>query len=151
MTTLFPLIIASEALKHTVLHLQQVVATLYRTDVSPAEHLAAVLTPEELEFVSTRLGGELANIAQIEEILSQSIQELLARPILTVQLAFAPSQSFINETIDWLLNHSAINCQVAFNFEPSVIGGAIITWEGKQYDYCLATKIDRYEKFPKIS
>lgn len=151
MRALFPAIIASEALHSTVRHLQQVIATLYRTDISPAEHLAAALTPEELEFVSTRLGGELTNVAQIEETLSESIQELLARPTLTIQIAFAPSQNFINETIDWLINHSPISCQVILNFNPTVIGGAIISWEGKQHDYCLASKIDRYEKFPKIS
>lgn len=71
------------------------------------------------------------------EELSSYITQL---PLMQLTLAFSPSQEFMMRLSTW--GRSQVNPSLIFdiNVEPHIIGGTIITYNGKYADYSLAKR-----------
>ena len=63
-------------------------------------------------------------------------------PQVKIEMAFQPKKKFVNKIFLWL--EKEINQKVVLDliFNPEIVGGAIIEYQGKQINFTLAKKID---------
>jgi hypothetical protein len=63
-------------------------------------------------------------------------------PQVKIEMAFQPKKEFVNKIFLWL--EKEINQKVVLDliFNPEIIGGAIIEYQGRQINFSLAKKID---------
>ena len=63
-------------------------------------------------------------------------------PQVKIEMAFQPKKKFVNKIFLWL--EKEINQKVVLDliFNPEIVGGAIIEYQGKQINFSLAKKID---------
>jgi len=93
---------------------------------------------------------DTGNISQIQSFL-QEIKTVLGQlPIVTLTIAFSPKQQFINELITWFMVHGKRETEDVLplfdiSIDKSLIGGAVISCNGKYADYSLKKVLqDKY-------
>ena len=67
-------------------------------------------------------------------------------PQLKITIAFHPEKKFINKIYSWLRKEMNQKIILDFIFNPKIIGGIIIEYQGKQLNLSLAKKIDELRK-----
>jgi F0F1-type ATP synthase delta subunit len=70
-------------------------------------------------------------------------------PILKLEIAFLPSEKTIEKISQWLKKEVGKKIILDVYFNPKIVGGAILEYEGKFANFSLAKEIDKifYEKF----
>lgn len=64
-------------------------------------------------------------------------EEILKRPVVTLTLAFEPTQEQIVSYGEWFRKNINPACLLTIVFSATVLGGCSITWQGKQVTYDL--------------
>jgi F0F1-type ATP synthase delta subunit len=70
-------------------------------------------------------------------------------PVLKLEIAFLPSEKTIEKISQWLKERVGKKIILDIYFNPKIVGGAILEYEGKFANFSLAKEIDKifYEKF----
>jgi F0F1-type ATP synthase delta subunit len=70
-------------------------------------------------------------------------------PVLKLEIAFLPSEKTIEKISQWLKKEIGKKIILDIYFNPKIVGGAILEYEGKFANFSLAKEIDKifYEKF----
>lgn len=82
--------------------------------------------PEENKILFEKLKKDIKNLPQIKIIIN-----------------FQPRKIFINKVSNWLTKKVGQKLILDFIFNPDVVGGAIIEYQGKQLNLSLAEKIEK--------
>ncbi len=85
---------------------------------------------------------ELTGKDEIKQFLSQGYKTICALPILRLTLAFEPSETAINDISDWARNNIEERIILDLTLDRRLLGGALIEYKGKYYDYSLKTKLE---------
>lgn len=150
MNTIFPPVMTTDAVRTSIRRLQLAIQSLHRTNESLSQHLATTLTATETAWVTHQQQNK-SDPNNVKHTIELLLDELRNRSTVTLFLAFAPSQNFVTELLDWLQEHHLTQCQVAIIVEPRIVGGMHIDWRGRHHDYSLATSLETYGSFPTLS
>lgn len=71
--------------------------------------------------------------------LRTTIQNL---PVIKLTLAYQPTRAQTGQIVSWLRQHYAPNLLVEVSYEPDIIAGAIIEYNGKYVDMSAVKKLD---------
>lgn len=88
-----------------------------------------------LETIGPSKSGRKADLQRIKE-------DLKKLNVLRLTLAFEPSQLVIEKTIKWLRENVSGDIVVNILYDPAIVGGAIIEYQGKYIDMSLKKKLD---------
>ena len=64
-------------------------------------------------------------------------------PEVKIEMAFQPKKKFVNKIFLWLEKETNQKVILDLIFNPEIVGGAIIEYQGKQINFSLAKKIDK--------
>lgn len=62
---------------------------------------------------------------------------------LKLTLSFQPTEEFVDELNAWVIEHLGAGIILDIKVDQKILGGAIITYEGKYRDYSLAKRFDK--------
>lgn len=84
------------------------------------------------------------------ESVSKALKELRERVenLCKIQLttSFVPNAVFIETLKDWVRNNLKKDTLIDMNYDPEVLGGAIVVYNGVYKDYSLSKSLDNYFK-----
>lgn len=81
------------------------------------------------------------NPETIQSFFNNLKKSLLAIDQIKIIISFKPKQTFINKIKSWLEKELNQNLIIDFIHNPEIVAGAIIEFQGKQFDYSLIQKI----------
>jgi len=102
------------------------------------------------KFIRVRVATEIKKILQagaivkneeVKRVLSDAYRTICALPILRLTLAFEPSEAVINGFSYWSRNNLKPGILLDLSLDRNLVGGAVIAYEGKFYDYSLRNKV----------
>lgn len=114
-------------------------------------HVEVYKLEEVLEkFVRVRVATEInriikmnptANKEEIKALLSKAYRTICALPIIKLSLAFEPSETIINNLSFWARQNLEPGVLLDLSLDRSIIGGVVISYKGKFFDFSLKNKI----------
>jgi F0F1-type ATP synthase delta subunit len=81
------------------------------------------------------------NPETIQNFFNNLKKSLLAIDQIKIIISFKPKQTFINKIKSWLEKELRQNLIIDFVHNPEIVAGAIIEFQGKQFDCSLIQKI----------
>lgn len=110
---------------------------LYRTaNRSWEELLRAAVRPQTARIAATWTGDK----GKILDAVKTAAQRLR---VLRLTLGFVPPQALVEELAGWVKQHVAANVILDVSFDPLVVGGAVVDFEGKYADLSLRPALDQ--------
>lgn len=83
-----------------------------------------------------------STIKSRESYLIQLAGELKKLPVIHLSIAVEPTYETLNNIHAWLLRELNSNFILELEYDPGLIGGAIITYQGKYHDGSLKTQLE---------
>jgi F0F1-type ATP synthase delta subunit len=139
-------IITTHEASEYINRLQHLANSLYHTDKTPLETMADVLTPQEHQRLISYAQKQSIDLENPENLhhLVQDLHDYITNiPIITLTVAFTPTQAFVKELTGWLSMHTTPPLRLEFEVNPDIIGGAIISYNGKTTDYSFRHQIEQ--------
>lgn len=90
-----------------------------------------------IEHTCRTIGLDITNIIALQHFLSQLKDVIKKTPNVCVTLAFKPNQKITQRIYDWLCFRLKQRVIIDVKVEKHLIGGAIIEFQGKHYEYSL--------------
>jgi F0F1-type ATP synthase delta subunit len=94
-----------------------------------------------LEYLKSKNAFEKKEAIKALEALSGVLDQVEE---LEISVAIVPSESFVTGIHSWVYKNVGNNVVVNMKRNPSLVGGATITYKGKYSDYSLAKNLDQY-------
>jgi len=115
---------------------------LYTTQEDGVERVL----PEKVRFeVAQSMREILAEAsANRHEVLESMKQFALQQKQLSLTVAFRPSSAFVTTVVSWVRSHVGEGIILDFRYEPAVVGGAVIEFNGHYGDFSLKKKFQTY-------
>jgi F0F1-type ATP synthase delta subunit len=83
------------------------------------------------------------SVAEFSEFFDRLKETLLKTPIVKLEIAFEPRESFILEMREWFKKNLGKRVILDIFVNSKIVGGAKIEYQGKWKDYSLAKKIEK--------
>jgi ribosomal protein L35AE/L33A len=101
---------------------------------------------EKVRFEVAQSLREILNTHQANQHeLLESIREVaLQQKTLSLTVAFRPSSAFVSTIVSWVRSHIGAGVVLDFRYEPAVVGGAVIEFNGHYGDFSLKKKFQNY-------
>jgi len=102
------------------------------------------------QFVRVRVATEIRRILKEDQInakehikafLEDLYKTITTLPILKLQLSFEPSEMVISDISHWARNNLERGILLDLTLERTLLGGAVIVYNGKFYDYSVRKKL----------
>jgi hypothetical protein len=126
--------------------LQRAYRSLQLTDgEAVAEKLTHSLTPGQyarLQDWVTEAQTTLADAARMQTVLAAAQRQLENLPLMTITAAIAVNRAAALKIVRWLERAGPGPLKLELAYDPEIVGGAVIEWQGKRSDYSLAKKLD---------
>ncbi len=145
--TLVDPIMTVDAAHEFLQRIEQTLELLYQTKGSSIQKLKDTLSYDEyrhLKAYSKAHNLDLNDADAVQQILRALKEYTTSLPKLKLALAYAPRQAFVEEIADWLTAHAPTPLLLELTVDPEVIGGAVVSFQSKQYDFSLNRKLDEY-------
>ena len=123
---------------------QEVLHELHSTTDDIEDKMAEIMDEVYLDRLVTYLkyhSIEFGNTEKLREILKAAHLYVMDLPVMTLEVAFRPRQSFVDELRRWLIDHGPGPLRFELEVDPEMVGGVRVSWEGKVESYTLAEKI----------
>jgi len=95
------------------------------------------LTPAAYQFIQSETGGRIT-----QSLLAQVKEKLQNLPVLSLTLAFMPDEKMIEKFSAWVKVNLTDQTILDFEIDPSLLGGALISFNGKYLDGSLFKKME---------
>lgn len=116
---------------------------------------SSIYTKEDLDGLLTKLEEEkrklYKNISMTsfdmendEKMIQTQIDKAKEFKLLDLKIAFQPDQKFIEKLFFWVRQNCPENVILNFSYEPMVLGGAEISFNGKYIDLTLRKILDGF-------
>jgi hypothetical protein len=80
---------------------------------------------------------------ELREALKSLRKQLTALPIIHLILAFSPNDEIVDMIHDWFYNNYKKMVLLDISIDKSIIGGSVISFNGRANDYSLGAKIEQ--------
>lgn len=114
-------------------------------------HVEVYKLEEVMEkFVRIRVAAEIEKLLKahpnsskedIKVILSKAYRTICTLPILRLTMAFEPSEMQVSNISYWARSNLEQGILLDLSLDRSLIGGLVITYKGKYYDFSLKNKL----------
>lgn len=107
----------------------------------------------EKEFIESflhKIGVSKNEVSKLEEAVEKLKQYTGKMLVLELVLAFKPDEETINKLHDWAKENISKNILLSLKTDPGIIGGALITFEGKYADISIVKKLEEALKPIKV-
>lgn len=151
-TSLFETIYTKEDLLLFYKQVDQLIALLFTGSGSLEEKMDQLISTDKKKSLMVYLketNTRTNNLVEVKEKLSEIETIGNNLPMVTVELAFEPTEAIIKTISMWFMRRLNAKVILDFKLERSIIGGAYISYNGTYRDYTLQTKINNY--FPKTN
>lgn len=131
-------------LKRTLDHMSD---SLYRINDSAEEALRNSLPYDlalQVKKLSMEEGIDLNDKARAQEFFSSLGKQLAALPVIQITLAFQPKEELIKRIQDWFYRTLSTFVVLDIAVNPDIIAGAIVTTNGKYYDFSLEKQTEKF-------
>lgn len=144
---LFSTVYTKEDLLIFYKEIDQLIALLFTGPGELSEKMDQVVAADKKKSLLYYLGAtntRLDNLVDIKEALSKVERLGNALPVVTLELAFEPTESIIKTISYWFVKRIQTKVILDFTLERRIIGGAYVAVNGTYKDYTLQTKINKY-------
>lgn len=95
-------------------------------------------------FLDLENGGNILSDQKSQFDFLEKIKDYLKNlPVIKIEVAFLISQKAIEKISQWLKKEVGKKIILDIYFNPAIVGGAILEYEGKYRDFSLAKEIDK--------
>jgi len=94
-----------------------------------------------LEYLDSKKAFDKKEAAKVLGTLAEALEKV---ETLEISVAIDPEESFVDGIFSWVYENVGKDVVVGMKKNPSLVGGATVTYKGKYSDYSLATKLDHY-------
>jgi F0F1-type ATP synthase delta subunit len=122
--------------------------SIYKDKKTFKKVLDTEVTEAVREIVSEQLAVK-ADYKSLAALLEGYLNEAKQIKILRMTLAFEPYNDSISAIHEYIAQNMNTQIVLEFRYDPKIVGGAIIEYEGKFVDYSLRKKLDLYVKSQK--
>jgi len=85
----------------------------------------------------------ISKVPEKNQIFFENLKKYLQNlPQIKMEIAFQPKREFLKEISSWVEKESKQKVVLDLIFNPEIIGGAIIEYQGRYFDFSLAKKVD---------
>lgn len=99
------------------------------------------LKPNEIELLRKELGSENPSREEWDSVLGRLKDEVVAWPVLEVELAWQPGAAFLDFLSDWFGRQHMGPARLMVRYRPEILGGLVVGFEGKRYDLSLRNDV----------
>lgn len=124
-------------------------ASIYRKDGEKTDKILSEILPESLyQAVQKSMSDPaLSKDHDFKEYLSGLKERLQNMKVLHFEVVFEPDGGQIAAIADWILRELGENIVIDFYLNPSIVGGAVIIYEGEYFDFTMSAILERnFEK-----
>ncbi len=122
----------------------RLMASLYKTEKTFDMILESGISSSTASFIERNLKNKNKEelVAQLTELAK------LLKQVKTIHLTFGfePTSEAIANIHKWLLTNMKNSYVLEINYDPKILGGIIIEYEGRFGDYSLRRQVDQYMK-----
>lgn len=86
----------------------------------------------------------LDNSPQVEQFIKTLAKQMNDLPVLNVTLAFEPSEETITLLSTWVQSNIGHGVLLGIQIDKTILGGAIVQWQGIYKDFSLLKTIDSH-------
>ena len=86
------------------------------------------------------------SVSDWEHALENMKAELLAWPVLEVDLAWQPEAAFVEELGQTLARIGLAPARLTVRYAPEILGGLVVGYQGKQYNLSLARDLEQIDE-----
>ncbi len=126
--------------------IDQLLVELYDTNADKfSEAFKSNLSAEiaaALRKVLENQGISFSNREEMRKFLLELQKALRALPVLSLTLAFSPSEKFLTKLSSWAKEHMENLVILELSYDPEILGGAVIVSNGHYYDFSLMKKLE---------
>lgn len=134
-----------EDLRLVASELDRLMVSLYNADAGAFKTLLTTNIQRSLSDAITQSASEqqlsLDNYEQLEQYFSGLKQTLMKLPVLQLTLAYRPTNEHIISLSEWIRRETNKSVVLQLHYNQNILGGAIITFEGRYLDLSLKTKL----------
>lgn len=107
------------------------------------EEIIKKSSPNFADFLTRYLKGSPSQREALAALtkLKKELGELVT---LELSIALSPPQSFIDKIFDWVQRNVGDNIVINFKKNPSIVGGAVVSYKGKYADFSLSRQLKQY-------
>ena len=101
------------------------------------------LSSQVRTWVAAEISASVTNDTQSkEQVLQDLLKQLEAIKTLRLTIAFEPSDIMLTKVREWVKAELGSMVVLEIEYQPSLIGGAIITWNGKYFNASVRQALD---------
>lgn len=117
---------------------------LYDARKKPQTVLESFFSTAEISSMVQWSGSnmETGKPSDIQNVLEKIKKYILALPVLELTVAYTPSAKTERRIVEWCEDNIGTNVILKFRKDPSIVAGAVISYQGRMHDYSLEKKIN---------
>lgn len=135
-----------EDLRLVASEIDMLLVTLYKTDKEIfVKRLHTKLQRNLTDSLTLSLNQQnvsLENHEQLQQYFTGLKQFLAALPLLQLTIPYHPSNEQVEKLSDWARRETNKPVILQIQYNPTLLGGAVITYEGRYTDLSLKKKLD---------
>lgn len=124
----------------------------HTTDINKVlDETIAYAKKEKIISLLASEGIEISHKEAVQKYLQELKKIVMELPVITLNIAFEPSSAFVKIVAGWLASHINRPIVSAFVVDRSLIGGAVISYQGKYVDFSMKKILDEKIRKGEIS
>lgn len=134
------LIVTKADLNEFIFQLEEANGHLYNTKDSPEKAIGNAVSHEKKEAIvayAEAAGRGTSNPADMQTVLQEVKEILLALPVIEFKIAFDPAEQFVFRLAEWAHQNIAPDAVLELKIDRNLIGGVQISYKGKYHDYSV--------------
>ncbi len=117
------------------------ISSLYKYQEDGLEN---ALNSEVRSWVAEEIRKNLKNHDKVEEYLKSIIKDTESIDFINITLAYEPSQASLEKISSWVKTNIGEKILLDIEYDPSLLGGAKISYKGRYLDATLKRQIESY-------
>jgi len=99
-------------------------------------------TTKVLKETFLKINLDVTNIDEVVNFLNELKNKIKSLKTLKLYLAFFPSEDSIDKLFNWIINNLGNRIILSIQEEKTILGGAIIEFDGNYLDYSLKKRLE---------
>lgn len=129
--------------------IDQLIGSIFQTNFNFEANLDKLLTHEQKEQVlalARAKGVNLSQVSQIKSFLQNLTKEINSLPVIDLTMAYSPKEKSLEDIHNWFYINFKKSVLLNINVDKKIIGGAVVAFKGKYYDYSVLKRLDQQLK-----
>ncbi len=140
----FSCIVTKQDSRKFIEQLERFERVLFNVNVDLPKEMEKIFSQEEVDFLEAALEKEGIKLGEktLAPFIKAVKEAILAAPTVGLELAFEPTEKVLREIADTLSSQYQKKVFIDVTINSAIIGGVVITENGKYKDFSLRKKIE---------